>query len=222
MIVEHHLAARRRRRVEPVHGAVAGVAQVMIDVDDAVALETGDAGPRQVAALQHEAGVVVALGARGDLDEIDARECREGDRRRIGVDDAHRLAERAKREGHRHLRADRIAVGTRVRGEQEPRPRSTSSRIAASSGRSVGRGVATGWTVIGIRGASSEGVGGSGSPGAAARRARRERWTRRTGTRASGARRSRRRAASWRRRNGVARSRPRPVRRLSSSSPSVV
>ena len=49
--ISPHAAAPR---VEPVDGAVHRVAGVVVDVDDEVAVEAGEAGARQVAALQHE------------------------------------------------------------------------------------------------------------------------------------------------------------------------
>jgi hypothetical protein len=40
----------------------------------------------------------------------------------VGIDDADLLPERIEGERHRELRADRIAVGPRVRGQQEALP----------------------------------------------------------------------------------------------------
>ena len=71
--VEHHLAAGGRAGVEPVDLAVAGVAGMVIDVDDEEPLEPGDAGPRQVAALHDDRRVeLAARHAIGDLDVGDA------------------------------------------------------------------------------------------------------------------------------------------------------
>ena len=68
--VEHHLAARRRRRVEPVDLSVAGVAGMVIDVDDEEAVEPGDAGPRQVAALHDDRGVEVARRRASAMSDV--------------------------------------------------------------------------------------------------------------------------------------------------------
>ena len=122
--VEDHLAARRRRDVEPVDRAVHPVADVVVDVDDEAPLEAAHAGAAQVAALHddHRVGVGVGRHLGRDLDALHAGEVVVVIGRAIGVDDARLLAERVERIGHRQLRADGVAVGARVRGDQEARP----------------------------------------------------------------------------------------------------
>ena len=58
----------------------------------------------------------------GDLDAVDAGELAIVIRRGVGIDQPDLLAERLERVGHRELRSDRIAVGTRVRRQQKPLP----------------------------------------------------------------------------------------------------
>ncbi len=118
--VEHHLAARRRRLVEPVQRAVHPVAGVVVDVDDEVAVEAGDAGPAEVAALHHDEGIGLGVAPARDLDPVDARELAIVVRRGVGVDEPHLLAERLEGVGHGQLGSDRVAVGTRVRRQQKP------------------------------------------------------------------------------------------------------
>ena len=127
-------ARTRSKTISPQAAAVAsnqfiwpyaGVAGMVIDVDDEEPLQAGDAGARQVAALHDDDGRVVAgldVDAIGDLDVRHAGKLHQRRRRRVGVDDRHLLAERAQRIGGGQLRADRVAVGTRVRGDDEPLP----------------------------------------------------------------------------------------------------
>ena len=91
-------------------------------------------------------------GAR-DLDAVDAGELHVVLGGGVRVDDAHLLAERLERVGHRQLRSDRVAVGAGVRGNQESlarvnriadlgRSRSLSScgcRLDVVGGRAAGR-----------------------------------------------------------------------------------
>ena len=86
--VEHHLAAGGRASIEPVDLAVAGVAGMVIDVDDEEPIEAGDAGARQVAALHDDRGVELAVDAVGDLDVGHAGKRHQRRRRRVAVDDA--------------------------------------------------------------------------------------------------------------------------------------
>jgi hypothetical protein len=120
--VGHHLAARGRAVVEPVQDAVIGVAGVVVDVDRPVASQAGHARAGEVAALHHEQEVEVALDRRGHLHAVGAREHPELGRGGIAVHDAARLAERVERERERELRPDRVAVGARVRRDQEALP----------------------------------------------------------------------------------------------------
>ena len=95
-----------------------------------------DAGARQIAALHHDHRVGVGVGRHlgRDLDAIQAGEVVVVVGRGVGVDDARLLAERVEREGHRQLRADGVAVGPRVRGDQEALPGSGSRRESARPG----------------------------------------------------------------------------------------
>ena len=111
---EHQLPAGRRRLIEPVDRAVARVAEVVIDVDDDVPVESCDAGPGEIAALQHERRVELAVHGVGDLDVRRAGKREVRRRHRIVVDEAHVLAQAAQRPGEGELRANRVAVGTRV------------------------------------------------------------------------------------------------------------
>ena len=124
--VGDHLAARGGRRVEPVHGAVHRVAEVVIDVDDEVAVEARDV---RAASRSLHSSSDHGVGRRRRR----ARRARCGRcpgnvavrrRHRIAVDEPDRLAERVEREGQRQLRSDRIAVGPRVRRQDERLPRS--------------------------------------------------------------------------------------------------
>ena len=118
--VEDHLAARRGRLVEPVDRAIHAVAGVMVDVDDEVILETGDASPAEIAAFHYDQRIGLDVAPVGDLDAIDARELAIVIGSGIGIDQPDLLAERLERVGHRQLRSDRVTVGTRVRRQQEP------------------------------------------------------------------------------------------------------
>ena len=104
-------------------GAVAGVAGMVIDVHHRRSIEARDAGARQLAAL-HDQRRVERLGDFG----------RDADRRRRPETAAGRpagcasmttvasLPMRAQRERHGHRRADRVAVGPLVRGDDEALP----------------------------------------------------------------------------------------------------
>ena len=120
--VEHHLAAGCRRGVEPVQLAIPGVAGMMVDVDDEEPIEARDAGPRQIAAFHDDRGVEVAFDVVGNLDLGHAPERHQRRRRRVAVDDMDVLAERAQRVSHGELGADRVAVGSRVRRQDETPP----------------------------------------------------------------------------------------------------
>ena len=117
--VGHHLSARGRGRVEPVDLTVHLIAEVMVDVDGEVALETADLRPAQVAALEHDHGIGRDVRGGDDLELLDAGEARIRRRRGIMVEQAHRLAQALEGERERELRADRVAVRPRVRGQNE-------------------------------------------------------------------------------------------------------
>ena len=117
--VEHHLAAGRGARIEPVDGPVRHVVGVVIDVDDGAAVEAFDAGPRQVAAFHDDRGIEQAVDVLRDDDVVDAGKLLQRRRRRIGVDDEHLLAELAQRVGHGHLRPYGVAVRPSVRRNDE-------------------------------------------------------------------------------------------------------
>ena len=73
----------------------------------------------------------------------------------VAVDDARRLARGVEGERHRDLRSDRIAVGARVRRQEEVLRRArTTSQISAMRGRVLTRGL-----VVVARGASSGACG---------------------------------------------------------------
>ena len=97
---------------------------MVIDVDDEEALEPGDAGARQVAALHDDRGVEVAvdLGRRSRCPATPGNAI-SGAGAGSALTTVDLLAERPQRVGHRQLRADRVAVGPRVRGEHEALPR---------------------------------------------------------------------------------------------------
>ena len=175
MTSTHHLGARGVRAVEPVDGAVPGVAEVMVDVDGAVALEPGDAraatGRRTPSRTARRTRRRRTAPPRCRATPSKSSVVRG---RRVAVDDAHLLAQRAQRERHRHLRSDGVAVGPRVRGQQEPRAaRARRRRSRASRSDLSGLVVGGGVVIVGARGAP-------GSPAGAARSAARGRRTRRT------------------------------------------
>ena len=92
---------------------------MMIDVDGEETLESQDARSGQIAALHDDCGVE---GSVDRVCDLDLRNVRERHERRWGlvlVDDAHLLAERLERTGHGKLRANRIAVRSCVRGDDE-------------------------------------------------------------------------------------------------------
>ena len=98
-------------------------------------------GARQVAALHDDQRVGVGRRPRArDLDAVDAGKLHVVLGRGVGVDDADLLAERLEREGHRQLRADRVAVRPRVGGEQETLP--AQDRVADLVARCVRSGFA--------------------------------------------------------------------------------
>ena len=74
---------------------------------------------RSLHSITMRASASASLRVR-DLDPVDARELTVVVRRRVGIDEPHLLAERLERVGHRQLGADRVAVGTGVRRQQEP------------------------------------------------------------------------------------------------------
>ena len=76
--VEHHLAARGSREVEPVQRAVHRVAQVVIDIDHEPAIQAGDTGPLEVAALHDDHRVTGIVDALGHFDLRHAGEHKHG------------------------------------------------------------------------------------------------------------------------------------------------
>ena len=231
MTLGDHLAARRGGRVEPVHVAVHLVAEVMVDVDDEVARRGRPTSGRRRSLHSSTTTASAGPSARStDLDLADAGKVRVRRRHRIAIDQAHRLAELLEREGQRQLRADGVAVGPRVRRQDERLALAEgaatrgaadiSGRVPRVSGPSGPRGSA---------GPARLGFAGSGlgsGPLAAARPSRAARarsasssrmrsirsWCSTLSSnskRSSGTRRSRTRLPIWRRRNGVARSRAR-------------
>ena len=139
--VEHHLAARRGRLVEPVERAVHPVAGMVIDVDDELLLEARDAGAAEVAALHHDHRVDIGRSAAGARSRCGP--CRESPGSDRGAASALTmrtcLPSASSAIGHRQLRADRVAVGPGVRGQQEALAargshRGSASTTAASAG----------------------------------------------------------------------------------------
>src|ERR1700687_5885703 len=120
--VEAHLAAGGGRGVEPVDLAEPGIAGVMIDVDQEAPLEARDAGPRQFPALHDDARLEVVVGTIRNRDARHTGKTEQRGGRGVLVHDPRLLAERAQRERHRYGGADRVAVWTRVRGDDEPAP----------------------------------------------------------------------------------------------------
>jgi hypothetical protein len=97
----------------------------MVDVDDEEPFEAGDAGALQIAAFHDDDGGIASgldRDAVGDLDVGHAGKLHQRRRRGVGVDDRHLFAEGAERVGGRKLRPDGVAVGARVRGDDEPLP----------------------------------------------------------------------------------------------------
>ncbi len=92
----------------------------MIDVDDEVLVESRDAGSRQVAAFHHDGRVERPSHLLCDVNVAHAGKFQELRWRGIGGHHLHVLAELAQRERHSDLRADRVAVGPCVRGDDEP------------------------------------------------------------------------------------------------------
>ena len=81
---------------------------------EAIVSASGKIQPKQLVNISAEtAGRVVELAVNtiGDLDVLHARKHEERCRRGVLVDDTNGLAQRAKRECHRELRTDRVAVG---------------------------------------------------------------------------------------------------------------
>ena len=98
--------------------------------------------------------------ARRDLDAVDAGELEVVLGRGIGVDDAHLLAERLERVGHRQLRADRVAVGPRVRGQQETLPAEDRVADLATDGVCSVAAASSFWLIVSAGSSSSAaGVG---------------------------------------------------------------
>ncbi len=83
---------------------------MVVDVDDEVGVEAGDAGPAEVAALHHDEGIGLDVAPARDLDPVDARKLPIVVRRGVGVDEPDLLAECLQGIRHGQLGSDRIAV----------------------------------------------------------------------------------------------------------------
>jgi hypothetical protein len=98
---------------------------MVVDVDHEEPLEPGNPGAGEVAAF-HDDGRCVLAGFFGDAignpDFGDSRKLHQRRRGRVGADRAHLSAQQAQGEGRCHLRSDGIAVGARVRDDDEPLP----------------------------------------------------------------------------------------------------
>ena len=100
--------------------AVARVADMMIDVEHRRSVEAGDAGAIERAALHDERGVVRSRStSRATRIWSTAGKRLQEVRRRRVHDDVGLLAERAQRQRHADGRADGVAVGPLMRGEEE-------------------------------------------------------------------------------------------------------
>ena len=192
------------------------VAGVMVDVDREVALEAGHAGPRQVAALEHDQRVEVALDARRHLDRGDAGQApgtAGGGASRLTIRTVLPIARSAAaratcdpiespsgRACDVRRNVERARIASRIRRRMSMARQGYSSRAASASLRSLGGR---------LGGSRRAGFGASarpGSPGAALRCAPAGRSTRRTGRPAPARGAGRAGAAICRRRNGLARS----------------
>ena len=88
-----------------------------------------------------DCGVEVAFDVVGNLDVEHAPERHQRRRRRVAVDDMDVLAERAQRVRHGELGADRVAVGSRVRRQDETSPGNDRfGHLSELGGRQVVRG----------------------------------------------------------------------------------
>jgi hypothetical protein len=92
----------------------------MVDVDDEATIQAFDTRAREVAALHDDRRVAWVVDVIRNLDVGHARKCYEGRGCRISINDADLLSDLTQREGHRELRPERIAVGSRVRRDHEP------------------------------------------------------------------------------------------------------
>ena len=117
--IEDHLAAGGNALIEPIDAAVHPIARVMVDVDDEMAVEPGDACTAKVTALENNYEIEITFRTIGDLDVANPWKHEQLRGRRIMIDDAHMLPERLQGQRQGKLRPDRIAVGPDVRTEQE-------------------------------------------------------------------------------------------------------
>ena len=162
------------------------------------ALEAVDAGPLQVAALHDDhrvAGIVDAVGDDRCRATPGSASSGGGGRSRLTTRTS--LPSCAQREGHRQRRTDGVAVGPRVRGDDEPLARGGSRRQSRPASRSsLGLGVVPRASALRLARRRRVPLPRAGRAGSA-RCGPGGRSTRRTGSRARG-----RGAAGWRCRSG--------------------
>ena len=117
------LGRARGLGVDHVDGAEAGVVVVVVDVEHpgAVALQELDRHPVDVAAVEEDQGAVDDVGGRLVEDLLERQEAvLDRERELLRGEEHHRvLAELAEHVVHRQQRAERVAVGALVGGEQE-------------------------------------------------------------------------------------------------------
>ena len=121
--LEHDLGCARGLGVDQVDGAEAGVVVVVVDVEHpgAVALQELDRHPVDVAAVEEDERAVDDVGGRLVEDLLERQEAvLDRQRELLRREEHHRvLAELAEDVVHRQQRAERVAVGPLVGGEQE-------------------------------------------------------------------------------------------------------
>ena len=126
----HHLARRRRVRVDPVDGAEARVRDVVVDVDDGHAREQlGVVGQDRPDALEvaavaddDEVGVEVRFGSRAEALDVGHEVVHRG--HRVRADDVDACAARLQRQADRERGPERVGLGVAMAdGHHPPRPR---------------------------------------------------------------------------------------------------
>src|SRR5215467_1634415 len=90
--IENHFSACGGRRVEPVDLAVFRIARMVIDVEDERAIESRDAGARQVAALHDDRRIEAAVDGRSNPDVPYTRKTHQLRWRRVEIEELHMLA----------------------------------------------------------------------------------------------------------------------------------